>query len=105
MGWFQAVHLKPPATPDLRLMLSARDTLGRRVCELDKSVRGLLRKFGLRVPKGARGRLCDLVRDLITGNPVFESAILPLLSARDAMAIEFARLDKLVRDQSRTDEV
>lgn len=105
MGWFQPVHLKTPAARDLRLMLSARDSLGRRVRELDNSVRGLLRGFGLRVPTGARGRFCDLVRDLIAGNPVLEAAISPLLSARDAMAAEFAKLDKLVRDQSRNDGV
>jgi transposase len=105
MGWFQPVHLKTPAARDLRLMLSARDTLGRRVRELDNSVRGLLRGFGLKLPKGARGRFCDLVRTLIADNPVLEAAILPLLSARDAMAGEFAKLDKLVRDQSRSDGV
>jgi transposase len=105
MGWFQPVHLKTPAARDLRLMLSARDSLGRRIRELDNSVRGLLRGFGLRVPTGARGRFCDLVRDLIAGNPVLEAAIFPLLSARDKMAAEFAKLDKLVRDQSRNDDV
>ncbi|MDK3075570.1 IS110 family transposase [Sedimentitalea sp. JM2-8] len=104
MGWFQPVHLKTPAARDLRLMLSARDTLGRRVRELDNSVRGLLRGFGLRVPTGARGRFCDLVRDLVAGNPVLEAAISPLLAARDAMAEEFTKLDKLVRDQSRNDD-
>lgn len=105
MGWFQSVHLKSPAARDLRLMLSARDTLGRRVRELDNSVRGLLRGFGLRLPKGARGRFCALVRDLTEGNPVLEAAIAPLLAARDAMASEFTKLDKLVRDQSGNDAV
>lgn len=105
MGWFQPVHLKTPAARDLRLMLSARDTLGRRVRELDNSIRGLLRGFGLRLPKGARGRFCALVRDLTEGNPVLEAAITPLLAARDAMASEFAKLDKLVRDQSGNDAV
>jgi transposase len=105
MGWFQPVHLKTAAARDLRLMLSARDTLGRRVRELDNSIRGLLRGFGLRLPKGARGRFCALVRDLTEGNPVLEAAITPLLAARDAMASEFAKLDKLVRDQSGNDAV
>lgn len=105
MGWFQLVQLKTPAARDLRLMLSARDSLGRRVHELDNSVRGLLRGFGLRVPTGACGRFGDLVRDLITDNPVLEVAVFPLLSARGAMEGEFAKLDKLVRDQARKDEV
>lgn len=57
------------------------------------------------MPTGARGRFCDLVRDLIAGNLVLEVAILPLFSARGAMSGEFAKLDKLVRDQVRNDEV
>ena len=105
MGWIQPVHLKTPAARDLRWMLSARDPLGRRVRELDTSGRGLLRGFGLRLPKGARGRFCALVFEVIEGNPVLEVAMSPLLAARDAMAEEFARLDKLVRDQARQDEV
>ncbi|WP_306152102.1 transposase [Roseovarius sp. MMSF_3281] len=36
---------------------------------------------------------------------MLDAAISPLLSARDAMAGEFAKLDKLVRDQARKDEV
>lgn len=105
MGWFQPVHLKTPAARDLRLMLSARDTLARRIRELDNSIRGLLRGFGLRISKGARGRFSTLVQEVIEGNPVLQQAFTPLLAARDTMASEFSKLDKLVRDQSRRDEV
>ncbi|UAB88220.1 transposase [Ruegeria sp. SCSIO 43209] len=42
---------------------------------------------------------------VIAGNPVLVAAIFPLPSARDAMAEEFAELDKQVRDQSRKDNV
>lgn len=105
MGWFQPVHLKTPAARDLRLLLSARDTLARRIRELDNSIRGLLRGFGLRVSKGARGRFSALVQEVIEGNPVLQQALIPLLTARDTMASEFSKLDKLVRDQSGRDEV
>lgn len=89
--------LEGPRCRDLRLTLSVRDTLGRRVRELDTSVRRLLRGFGLRVPIGARGQFFDLVRDLTEGTSV-------LLSARTAMAEEFAKLDELVRGQSYNDD-
>jgi transposase len=104
MGWFQPVHMKTPAARDLRLLLSARETLSRRIRELDNSVRGLLRGFGLRIPTGARGRFGSLARELISDNPVLVEAIQPILGARDALAIEFAKLDKLVRDRSRKDD-
>src|SRR5680860_277859 len=86
MGWYQPVHLKTPAARDLRMLLSARDTLGRRLRDLDNSIRGLLRGFGLRFPVGVPGQLCALVRDLIDGNPVLIEAIAPLLAARDAIS-------------------
>ena len=52
MGWFQPVHVKTPTARDLRLVLSARLSLGRRIKDLDNSIRGLLRGFGLRIPVG-----------------------------------------------------
>ena len=105
MGWFQPVHMKTPTARDLRLLLSARESLGRRIRDLDGSVRGLLRGFGLRIPTGARNRFCALVRELIEGNPVLVVTMTPLLNARDALANEFVKLDKLVRDRSRNDSV
>jgi len=56
-------------------------------------------------PTGAQDRFCELVRDLIAGNSVLEAAISPLLQAQDAMAKEFTKLDKLVRDRSPNDDV
>ena len=41
MGWYQPVHLKTPAARDLRLLLSARETLGRRMRDLDKQHPGI----------------------------------------------------------------
>ncbi len=93
MGWFQPVHMKTPTARDLRLLLSARESLGRRIRDLDGSVRGLLWGFGLRIPTGARNRFCALVRELIEGNPVLVVTMTPLLNARDALANEFVKLD------------
>ena len=105
MGWYQPVHLKTPAARDLRLLLSARETLGRRMRDLDNSIRGLLRGFGLRFPVGVRGQLCALVRELIDGNPVLVEALSPLLTARDAISDQFTNLDKRVRDRAHGDKV
>lgn len=105
MGWYQPVHLKTPAARDLRLLLSARETLGRRMRDLDNSIRGLLRGFGLRFPVGVRGQLCALVRELIDGNPVLVEALTPLLTARDAISDQFTNLDKRVRDRAFGDKV
>ena len=56
MGWFKPVHVKTASARERRLLLAARDCLVRRLKDLDNSVRGLLRCFGLRPPRSLRGR-------------------------------------------------
>jgi transposase len=73
------------------------------VKDLDNSVRGLLRGFGLRLPTGRRGQWSARVRERIEGNPMLTEAIEPILLARDALARQFDRLDKRVRDVARDD--
>ena len=103
LGWFRPVHVKTRSARDLRVLLSARQALGRRVKDLDNSVRGLLRGFGLRLQTGRRGQWSARVRELIDGNPTLWEAIDPILVARDALARQFDRLDTRVRDAARDD--
>ena len=105
MGWFRPVHVKTACARERRVLLGARDTLVRRTRDLDNSVRGLLRGFGLRPPRLLRERWSDAVRRLIAAHPMLMAAIDPILAARDKLAEELARLDKLVRDQARDDAV
>ena len=98
MGWFRPVHVKTPCARERRVLLGARDTLVRRTRDLDNSVRGLLRGFGLRPPRLLRERWSDAVRRLIAAHPMLMTAIEPILAARDKLAEEPGRLDKLVPD-------
>lgn len=105
MGWFRPVHVKTVSARERRLLLGAREALTRRTRDLDNAVRGLLRAFGLRPPRLLRQRWSHTVRQLVTGHPMLMAAIDPLLAARDKLAEELARLDKLVQDQARDDAV
>ena len=105
IGWFRPVHAKAACARERRVLLGARDTLARRRRDLDNSVRGLLRGFGLRPPRGLRERWSGAVRQLIAAHPMLMAAIDPILVARDRLGEELARLDKLVRDQARDDAV
>jgi transposase len=105
MGWFRPVHVKAVSAREQRARLAARETLVRQVRDLENSVRGLLRGFGLRVPPLLRGRWSDAVRALVEGHPSLPAVFEPLLRAREALREQLAALDRQVRDAARDDQV
>src|SRR4051812_11543250 len=83
-GWFRPVHVKTLDAREQRTMLSARATLVARLKDIENSVRGLLRSFGLRLPRALRGRWESAVRDVLMGHPTLPKIFEPLLKAREA---------------------
>src|SRR5215212_4704680 len=72
-----------------------------RLKDIENSVRGLLRGFGLRLPRALRGRW--EVR--VEGHPTLVQIFEPLLMAREALREQLIILDKRVRDAARADRV
>ncbi len=97
-GWFRPVHVKTVNAREQRAMLSARTTLVARLKDIENSVRGLLRGFGLRLPKALRGRWDAGVREAVGGHPTLLQILEPLLVARGALREQLILLDKRVRD-------
>ena len=104
-GWFRPVHVKTTDAREQRAMLSARATLVARLKDIENSVRGLLRGFGLRLPKALRGRWDAGVREAVAGHPTLRQILEPLLVARAALREQLILLDKRVRDVAKTDRV
>ncbi|MGA9254550.1 MAG: transposase, partial [Roseobacter sp.] len=50
-GWFSPVHMKSREAHGLRALLSSRKALLNKTIDLSNEVRGLLKIFGLRLPK------------------------------------------------------
>ena len=98
MGWFRPVHLKATDTREHRTRLAARDAVVRRVRDLENSMRGLLRGFGLRVPLKMRGGWDRAIRGLVEGHLGLTGIFEPLLLARAALREQLAVLDKQVRE-------
>ena len=105
MGWFRPVHVKAASAREQRARLAARTTMVRQVQDLENSVRGLLRGFGLRVPVLRRGSWADTVRSLIEDHPSLPGIVAPLLRAREALRDQLAELDRQVRNAAREDAV
>lgn len=104
-GWFRPVHVKAIPAREQRTLLTARSTLMRRQKDIENSVRGLLKGFGLRLGRLLRGRWDDAVREIVSGNATLASIIEPLLIARQALRDQLAVLDRQVRAVVRADAV
>lgn len=92
MGWFRPVHLKSMDAREQRALLSARETLARRLMDVENSVRGLLRGFGLKLGVVSRGRWQERVRDVVGGNAALAAIFEPLVAARAALLEQLGRL-------------
>lgn len=105
-GWFSPVHMKSREAHNVRALLSCRNALLNKTIDLANEVRGLLKIFGLRLPKTVQhGSFADLVRPLIAADEVLSQAMLPLLDARVAIYKNYLALDRRVKRAARSDDV
>lgn len=94
VGFYREVRVKQYDSMLTRTLVAARSQLIKIVTELSNQIRGLMKTFGLIVPKGA-GRVFDAnVRDLVAGNNSLERIILPLLEAWRSVRARATELDR-----------
>ena len=62
--------------------------------DVELSIRGILRGFGLKVGVVSKGRLAVRIRELVTGQALLERVIEPMLRARDALRAEHYALHR-----------
>ena len=105
MGWFRPVHCKSVSSQEVRALLSSRKSVLNVLTDLELSLRGVLRNFGLKLGQVSKGRYEARVRELIAGNAMLEAAAEPILRARADLRGELAGLEKLVRRLAREDRV
>jgi transposase len=105
MGWFRQVHRKSVPSQEVRALLGARKQLQTKVMDLEQTLRGLLRGFGLKVGDVSRGKLPARIRELAAGHAMLGRIVKPLLAAREAMWCEFAKLHREVLTVVKADQV
>jgi transposase len=96
MGWFRPVHCKSPPAQEVRALLVGRKLLQGKLLDVELSIRGILRGFGLKLGEVSRGRFAARVRELVAGQPMLERVIEPMLRAREALRAEFQALHRAV---------
>lgn len=105
MGWFRPVHAKSAAAQEVRALLVARKQLLNRVLDIETSLRGILRGFGLKVGHVPRGGFESRVRELAAGQAMLERIVDAMLAARATLRTQFNVLHKAVLTLVREDAV
>jgi len=103
LGWFRPVHCKSMAAQETRALLTARKLLQAKLHDIEMSLRGLLRGFGLKVGPTTPARFEGRMRELVAGHPSLETIVEGLLAVRVALRREFDRFEKQVRAMARRD--
>jgi transposase len=105
LGWYRSVHAKSGSAQEVRALLTARKLIQAKLLDVESGIRGLLRGFGLKVGPISRGRFEARIRELVEGQPMLETVIGSILSARSALQQEFARLHRALLALVRADPV
>lgn len=103
LGWFRSVHCKSLAAQESRALLTARKLLQAKRHDVEMSIRGILRGFGLKVGRTTPRRFAFRVGELVAGHETLERLAEALLSARAALDREFQALEKRLRLLARGD--
>jgi len=107
LGHYRPVHVKSPAAQSVRTTLVARMQLVSAQLQIENTIRGLLRLYGLKIGAIHRNRFAARVAELLemAGMPDLSAAIEPLIRVRESMRIERKAQDRTLAAQSRRDEV
>ena len=105
MGWYRPVHCKSADAQEVRALLVGRKLLQAKLHDVELSIRGILRGFGLKVGKVSKGQFAARVQELIAGQTMLETVIGAMLTARASLQSEFMRLHRKMLAIVREDAV
>ena len=103
LGWFRPVHCKSIDAQETRAALTARKLVQKQVHEVESSLRGILRGFGLKVGKTTPTRFEARVEELVAGNANLERIVGSLLATRAVLRREFNGFERQLRSMARND--
>src|SRR4051794_37022611 len=103
LGWFRSVHCKSLPAQELRAILTARKLVQSKRHDLEMSIRGILRGFGLKVGQTSPRCFEARVRALIDGHATLLAVADALLSARAVLAEQLGKLEKRLVSLARQD--
>ncbi len=103
LGWFRPVHCKSMAAQETRAVLTARKLVQSKLKDVENSLRGILRGFGLKVGPTTERGFAGRIQALVAGHPSLETIAQALLSVHAVLLREFKAFNKQVRSMARCD--
>jgi transposase len=105
LGWFRPVHCKSMSAQETRSLLTARKLVQSKLHDVENSLRGILRGFGLKVGKTTGQKFAGRIEELVAGHPHLQTIAKALLAVRAVLRTEFAAFEKQTRRMARSDMV
>ena len=105
LGWFRQVFVKSDEAQRVRMLLVNREQLLNKLQDVENSLRGSLRVFGLRIGRVTKRSFEARVLELIEDTPSLLAITEPMLQVRQTLLEAFAHLDRLAQQLARQDPV
>jgi transposase len=103
LGWFRSVHCKSIGAQETRAVLTARKLVQSKLLDVENSLRGILRGFGLKVGKTTNRSFAGRVRELVANHASLAMIAAALLSVHAVLLRELKGFEKQVRSLARAD--
>lgn len=104
LGWFRPVHCKSAPAQEVRALLTARKLVQSKLFDIEMSLRGILRGFGLKIGRTTPNGFGPRVEELVAGHPTLGMIGKALLAAHQVLLRELNGFEKRVRQQARQDK-
>ena len=103
LGWFRPVYCKSVEAQETRALLTARKLVQSKLHDIELSLRGILRGFGLKVGPTTPKQFEARIKELVEGHPSLQVVAQALLAVRAVLVREFNGFEKRVRSMARSD--
>jgi transposase len=103
VGWFRPVHCKSMGAQETRVILNARTLVQSKLHDIEASLRGMLRGFGLKVGPTTANRFGGRIKELVSEHPTLQIVAAALLAVHEVLLREFKGFEKRVRIMARDD--
>ena len=103
LGWFRPAPCKSAPAQETRALLTARKLVQGKLYDIEMSLRGILRGFGLKVGRTKKAGFASRIMELTEHHPALKAIAKALLAVHEVLLKELNGFEKQVRKLARSD--